>query len=197
MVIPLNYIVVSTKRKGGYKGVDDYGRLAIVKIVEKKDILDRRLEDLKNMRSDFIVSFFGLTESKDKNDFTLDIIKGVAFLHECGRFHGNLTPNESPKTVTKQTNQDPSTRKITEEVKELVRTAEQARELSQDCTSIALDVIKGIAFLYECGRFHGNLTPNESPKTVTKQINRDPSTRMITEEAKELVRTAEQTRELS
>ena len=62
MVIASNYIFVSTKRNGGYKSVDDYGRLAIVKIVEKKDILDRRLEDLKNIRSDFIVSFFGLTE---------------------------------------------------------------------------------------------------------------------------------------
>ncbi|KAK9189640.1 hypothetical protein WN943_018238 [Citrus x changshan-huyou] len=61
---------------------------------------------------------------------------------------------------------------ITEEVKELVNTTEQARELSQDCTSIALDIIKCIAFLHECGRFHGNLTPNESLKTVTKQTNR-------------------------
>ena len=71
MVIASNYIFVSTKRNCGYKGVDDYDRLAIVKIVKKKDIMDGRLEDLKNMRSDFIVSFFGLTESKDKKDFTL------------------------------------------------------------------------------------------------------------------------------
>ena len=33
-----------------------------------------------------------------------DIIKRIAFLHECGHFHGNLTPNECLKTVTKQTN---------------------------------------------------------------------------------------------
>ena len=46
MVIAHNYTFVSTKRKGEYKGVDDYGRLAIVKIVEKNDILDRRLKDL-------------------------------------------------------------------------------------------------------------------------------------------------------
>ena len=73
MVIAPNYIFVSPKRNGGYKGVDDYGRLATVKIIEKKDILDGRLEDLKNMRSDFIVSFFGLTESKDQKDFSLSI----------------------------------------------------------------------------------------------------------------------------
>ena len=73
MVITPNYIFVSTKRKGGYKSVDDYGRLAIIKIVEKKDILDGKLEDLKNMRSDFIMSFFGLTESKDKKDDTLSM----------------------------------------------------------------------------------------------------------------------------
>ena len=71
MVIAPSYTFISTKRKGIYKGVDDYGRLAIVKIVKKKDILDGRLEDLKNIRSDFIVSFFGLTESKDKKDFAL------------------------------------------------------------------------------------------------------------------------------
>ena len=35
------------------------------------------------------------------------------------------------------------------------------------------DIIKRIAFLHECGRFDGNLTPNESLKIVTKQINRD------------------------
>ena len=71
MVTAPNYIFISTKRNGGYKGVDDYDRLAIVKIIEKKNILDGRLEDLKNMCSEFIVSFFGLTKSKNKKDFTL------------------------------------------------------------------------------------------------------------------------------
>ena len=40
MVIAPNYIFVSPKRNGGYKGVDDYDRLAIVQIIEKKYILD-------------------------------------------------------------------------------------------------------------------------------------------------------------
>ena len=71
MVIAPSYTFVSTKKKSGYKGVDDCGQLVIVKIVEKKDILDGRLKYLKNIRSNFIVSFFGLTKSKYKKGFAL------------------------------------------------------------------------------------------------------------------------------
>ena len=101
MIAPI-YTIVSTKRNDEYKCVDDYGRLAIVKIVEKKDILDRRLEDLKKIRSDFIISFFGLTECKDKKDFAL-------FMESC------LISME----LFFKYKLDPSTRMITEEVKEL------------------------------------------------------------------------------
>ena len=75
----------------------------IVKIVEKKYILDGRLEDPKNIRSDFIVSFFGLTESKEKKDFAL-------FMEPC------LIRIE----LFFKYKLDPSTRMITKEVKELV-----------------------------------------------------------------------------
>ena len=102
MVIAPNYTFISTKRKCGYKGVDDYGRLAIVKIVEKKDILDGRFEDLKNIHSDFIVSFFGLIESKDKKNFTLFMEPFMISIELFFKYKLDL-----------------STRMITEEVKEL------------------------------------------------------------------------------
>ncbi|KAH9767365.1 hypothetical protein KPL71_011255 [Citrus sinensis] len=79
----------SAKEKPGYRGMDDYGRHVVVKTIKKKDILDGRLEYLKDIRSDFVARELSL----DYTNIALDIIKGVAFLHKCGHFHGNLTPS--------------------------------------------------------------------------------------------------------
>ncbi|KAH9767363.1 hypothetical protein KPL71_011254 [Citrus sinensis] len=143
MLIDGNYIFVSAKEKPGYRGMDDYGRHVVVKTIKKKDILDGRLEYLKDICSDFVVSFFRLIDNNDKTKFALFMEPCLISLELFFIYKSELR-----------------TTMIAENFKEVFRTHEQARELSQDCTDIAMDIIKGVAFLHECGHFHGNLTPS-------------------------------------
>ncbi|KAH9767364.1 hypothetical protein KPL71_011255 [Citrus sinensis] len=61
------------KEKPGYRGMDDYGRHVVVKTIQQRKSLD--------------IGVWMIMADM------WDIIKGVAFLHKCGHFHGNLTPS--------------------------------------------------------------------------------------------------------